>query len=417
MKYCLFFSLLCFLFSCDTFAQDRAANWEKDIRFLEEELPKRHAGLFRYYSEQAFQAALDSLRTDLLALEDWQVVLRLQEILCRAGDAHTSIYHSEVNNGPVFPLRLHWFKEGLFVMGASSVSGLDTLLGKELLAVNGIPVEEIAARMSRLLVAENEFFIRHRLPKLLPSYYPLRYTGVVGGVSAIFTFRNMNGHTFSLPLKAIPVRSLKAAFVSFKPETYAFTERNNRTPFWHEYLEGEQILYIRYNRCTSREVEQQYGSKKRAKKLPSFEKLEEDVLRILREEPVKKLVADLSNNPGGSSLQGTRLAKKIGQAYQSKVYVIIGRRTFSSAVLNTLDFQKYCGAVLVGEPTSGRPNHFGEVKKFQLPASGATVLYSTKYFQQVDGDPPTIEPDIRAELSFSEFRRGIDPAWEYILAQ
>lgn len=148
--------------------------------------------------------------------------------------------------------------------------------------------------------------------------------------------------------------------------------------------------------------------------MPSFEKFAQEVLAVLETRPVKKLVFDVSNNPGGSSQQGTALAEKIGQAYHGDVFVVIGKRTFSSAVLNTLDFQQYCRATLVGEPTSGRPNHFGEVRNFRLPNSGATVLYSTKYFQKVDGDPDAIEPDIRIELSFSDFRRGIDPAWEYI---
>ena len=38
-------------------------------------------------------------------------------------------------------------------------------------------------------------------------------------------------------------------------------------------------------------------------------------------------------------------------------------------------------AIFIGEPTGGRPNHFGEVKSFNLPNSGLSVRYSTKYFR------------------------------------
>ena len=410
------FLFFCLLFVSGTASAQgfKAYQWRKDIAFLEKELPQRHKDFFRHYPEPDFRLALDSLREALPGLEDWEVVLRLQEIICRAGDSHTAITSEGLRNGPAYPLDFHWFEEGLFVMGATTVASLDTLLGKKLLAVNGIAVDEIAARAARLMVVDNASILRLRLPRLISSSYTLRYIGVVEGSSAVFTFRNADGFTFNLPIETVPARSVESAFATFQPEAYAFTERDNRKPFWHEYLETEQILYIRYNRCTSREVETKYGNRKKARQLPSFEKFSQEVLAVLETRPVKKLVFDVSNNPGGSSQQGTALAEKIGQAYHGDVFVVIGKRTYSSAVLNTLDFQQYCRATLVGEPTSGRPNHFGEVRKFRLPYSGATVMYSTKYFQKVDGDPVAIEPDIPIELSFSDFQRGIDPAREYI---
>lgn len=409
----LFFCLL-FALGVASAQGVKASQWEKDIVFLEKELPRRHKDFYRHYAEPDFRLALDSLREALPGLEDWEVALRLQEIICRAGDSHTAIRFEGLRNGPAYPLDFYWFEEGLFVLGATTVASLDTLLGKQLLAVNGIAVDEIVARASRLMVVDNASILRLQLPRLIPSWHILRYVGVVENSSAVFTFRNADGFTFNLPIEAVPARSVESAFAAFQPEACAFTERDNRKPFWHEYLEAEQILYIRYNRCTSREVETKYGNRKTARQLPSFEKFAQEVLAVLETRPVKKLVFDVSNNPGGSSQQGTALAEKIGQAYHGDVFVVIGKRTFSSAVLNTLDFQQYCRATLVGEPTSGRPNHFGEVRNFRLPNSGATVLYSTKYFQKVDGDPVAIEPDIRIELSFSDFRRGVDPAWEYI---
>ncbi len=44
--------------------------------------------------------------------------------------------------------------------------------------------------------------------------------------------------------------------------------------------------------------------------------------------------------------------------------------------------------ILVGEPTGGKPNSYGEISSFLLPNSGLVVNYSTKYFEQVSGDPP-----------------------------
>lgn len=73
--------------------------------------------------------------------------------------------------------------------------------------------------------------------------------------------------------------------------------------------------------------------------------------------------------------------------------------------------------IFIGEETSGKPNHFGEVKSFQLPNSGIRVNYSTKYFKRTDENVSTIRPDIKLEPGFSDFVSGIDPAYEWIKKQ
>jgi C-terminal processing protease CtpA/Prc len=79
-----------------------------------------------------------------------------------------------------------------------------------------------------------------------------------------------------------------------------------------------------------------------------------------------------------------------------------------------LDFKQETDAVLIGEPTGGMPNHFGEVRSFTLPNNKLKVRYSTKYFKKVEEDVSTITPDIEIETFFNDYRSGIDPVWEYI---
>ncbi len=86
-------------------------------------------------------------------------------------------------------------------------------------------------------------------------------------------------------------------------------------------------------------------------------------------------------NGGGSSPQGTKFIKdlshlnKINQ--EGKLFVLIGRETFSSAIINTLDFQSKTKAILVGEETGGKASHYGETRSFRLPSSGLKITYST----------------------------------------
>lgn len=96
------------------------------------------------------------------------------------------------------------------------------------------------------------------------------------------------------------------------------------------------------------------------------------------------------------------------------LFVVVGRSTFSSAILNALTLKNETEAIFVGEPTGGRPNHFGEVRSFNLPNSGLTVRYSTKYFRYSDDDSESLFPDILVEPSFSDFVSNTDSVLQAI---
>lgn len=126
-------------------------------------------------------------------------------------------------------------------------------------------------------------------------------------------------------------------------------------------------------------------------------------------------------NGGGNSAQGRKLIEKLAEFLkknpQVKTYVVLGRETFSSAVLNAMDFKRLTDAVFVGEETAGKPNHFGEVRSFELPSSKLQVLYSTKYFRRTDQEVSTLAPDVTIKMSFSDLAKGVDPVYEWIRAQ
>ena len=92
----------------------------------------------------------------------------------------------------------------------------------------------------------------------------------------------------------------------------------------------------------------------------------------------------------------------------------MGRRTFSSAILNTYDFLNHTSAITIGEQTSGKLNHFGEVRHFDLPHSQLRIWYSTKYFNIDPKNSNAINPSIGLPITFSDYNNGIDPVYEYV---
>lgn len=126
-------------------------------------------------------------------------------------------------------------------------------------------------------------------------------------------------------------------------------------------------------------------------------------------------------NTGGSSSQGTAFIKKLAEFLalnpKVKTYVVLGRQTFSSAILNAMDFNRLTDVTFVGEETAGKPNHFGEVRSFKLPNCGLQINYSTKYFKQSDENLTTITPDVITESCFRDFAKGISPIYEWVKKQ
>jgi len=53
-----------------------------------------------------------------------------------------------------------------------------------------------------------------------------------------------------------------------------------------------------------------------------------------------------------------------------KIFVIMGRGTFSAAQNLLTEITEYTNPILVGEPSGSNPNHIGEAGWLKLPYSG-----------------------------------------------
>jgi C-terminal processing protease CtpA/Prc len=135
---------------------------------------------------------------------------------------------------------------------------------------------------------------------------------------------------------------------------------------------------------------------------------------------VECLIIDLRNNLGGNStllepfiakLEKCEKINKVGA-----LYVIIGRDTFSSALLNAYAIKNKTRAVLVGEPSGGKPNCYGEVESFKLDNSKVKICYSSKYYKLIKSDSVlSLFPDVEKLVTFKDYIEKRDPCLEYIL--
>lgn len=414
MKKNLILLLISFTVYCC--GQDKSnIDWKSDIEYLKTELPRRHYNLFFKIPKEEFEARLNALSEQVDHLGNFDVMLKLNQIIAAIGDSHTTINSNKfIKRDKFLPLHLYWFKDGLYVLG--TIKEYEDMLGKKIVKINGYGINQITDSLSTLITVDNNAIVESKIPKMIPLVQLLEYFSFVENDIINIQVESLDGITSKHAIKISA--NVSKDKVRFRPDSLAFCWRNEKAFFKQKYFEKDSIYYILYNRCNSKEVAEKRGNHQKAKRLPSFKEFEEKVFTTIETKPIKKLVFDMRLNGGGNSNQGTEFIKKLSTYsninQEDKLFVVIGRHTFSSAILNTMDFQKYTKAILVGEETGGKPNHYGEIKKFELPSSQATVKYSTKYFTRSDKDLNTITPDIEIRTSFSDFKSGIDPVYEWI---
>ena len=205
--------------------------------------------------------------------------------------------------------------------------------------------------------------------------------------------------------------------MSVGPDPLPLGWQDRNSYFRDHYFADEHIYYIQYNKCWSREAEEAFGSGASALFMPSFKEFEKEVIKTIRKKEIDKLVIDIRFNNGGNPLQWTDFVgklQKIKLAERADIYLMIGRMTYSEAIINAVDMIKAFNPILVGEASGGKPNHMGEVKRFVLTTSNLVVSYSTKYFRLLEDDPPALIPDIPVNESFTGFMEGKDEAMEAI---
>jgi C-terminal processing protease CtpA/Prc len=178
---------------------------------------------------------------------------------------------------------------------------------------------------------------------------------------------------------------------------------SKRGAYWSATIPGTNILYIQYSECVDAP---DLPMKDFARKMAEFI----DQLKI------EKVIVDLRFNGGGNSEVARPLIdvlknnKQINQ--KGNLFVLIGRGTFSSAVINAQQLRTETAATLVGEGTGQKPNHYGEMKTLHLKNSGLPVTYSTKYFKFTEKDEPSMMPDVAVTASSEDFFSGRDPGIE-----
>lgn len=387
-------------------ATDRVEAWRQDVAYLVRELPRLHVNAFHSTDRATWAAAVAALEADLDTLSDDEIMVRLLALAALVGDGHTEFQAAPLYGGTTYPIRLTKLQEDWVVWSAAADHA--DLVGARLRHVDGTPVDALAVLLTPLVSADNDAQRQAILPGLLTAPPIVAALGIVADANAPqFTFTDINGETVTRGLSPVAVDPQFAGWVSMRerfpvePPPLALT--HPELWYWAEPLPDSNALFFQYDVCADMEGR-------------PFAPFAQELFATVDGQGLTRVIVDLRANGGGDSRIFKPFLDGMAARPNLEVYALIGRNTFSSALMNAIELQQR-GAVLVGEPTGGRPNHYGEVRAFTLPNSGLRVRYATRYFRMLrDADPPALEPDIATPITLENQIAGIDAALTAALA-
>jgi hypothetical protein len=386
--------------------------WRADLRFLAEELPRRHANLFHTMTRDQFEAAVAALDARIPSLAQHQVVAELMRLVALIGDGHSYVDLGEPGEAKagfrIYPLRLYLFSDGLFVRQAAR--SLAEAAGARVLAIGDTPVARAYERVSEVVSRDNASWVRYVAPKLMAVPEVLHGLGVIADMERATITVERDGERSTIELRPLAseagVEWVDAAAAADAPVPLWLRDQQNN--FWFEYLDDYEALYVQYNAVRDKPDET----------LAAFFGR---VFDFADTHAVGRFVLDLRHNHGGNGylnqpiVHGLIRHEQINQP--GRLFTIVGRETFSAAMMLTVDLEKHTRTLFVGEPTGASPNMYGDNVPIALPNSGLVVKASALHW--VYSEPrdarPWLAPDIPAALSSADYRARRDPALEAIL--
>lgn len=386
--------------------------WTEDLRFLARSMEERHPDLFSLVDETEFREHVAGLEARLPELDDNAIKAAFAGLVALPRDAHSypNVFTFSLD-WHMFPLQLYEFDDGLFVIDAGRE--YRNVVGSRLEEIGGHPIDAVSETMRAYLAAENGYGwkVRFCLVSVLAEW--LLAAGVIDDSKAAeFTFEAPDGRRYTETLK--PVHYIPNMYWSsmrkVDDNSAPPVPNDRKTNYRFQYLERSRTLYFQFNKTVGQ---------------PDIESMGQFIARLgewVDTHEFDRFVIDLRVNDGGNSAILPDLVDFIANNdkinREGRLFAIVGRKTFSAAVMFTAILANTTKIIVVGEPTGQGPVFFGGPQPVELPHSKQSFLISS-HFTQADFEcrrRNTIEPDIRVPYTHTDFLTGRDPAMEAVLA-
>ena len=408
------------LFLEDVGKMTRNEGWLYDLDMLQWEVKRKAISSSPDQDLPAFYAAMNKIRKEIPTLTDVQITIELMKMIRYLGDGHSNIFLpvSKPEFRQTLPLQFYLFEEGLYIISADPK--YKDLLGCQVSQFGNKNTNDVIKALEPLNGKDNGMTILVRLPYLMRYPILLKTLGVISNANKVeLSIKDLKGEAkkvYVIPDTSQPdiwnIQPHPRGWVSF-PETLKDSIplylKNNDKVFWFDYSPSANTVYAQVNRIWNTKEESLAGF---ARKLSM----------LINENDIEKLVIDLRGNNGGNTFSGWDFVNELLHNNKinkkGRLFVIIGRRTFSAAQNMATYFERLTNAIFVGEPTGSRPNFVGDEAPVKLPYSQIELNVSGVLWQSSWGVDKRIwiSPLLFVPPTFEAFKANRDKAMEAIMA-
>lgn len=391
-----------------------AEGWAGDLRLLRDSIAAIHPNPHRKHGPGEWRRTVDSIVAALPEMEPHEAALSVHRVAALASDGHTEPARFAAHpslRGAWLPLLFRRFTDGWYVRTGHRRYG--ELFGHRIVRIGDLPVETVAARVRPYVSSDNRIGAHDDIGDAMRLSAVLETVGAVDSVGA----------DVAVTVEDTAAGETRTALVRPGDESWVTDEwmdadeavtdapkplyRTIESNYGYRHLPADSLAYVWFGEIRDdgdETVEAFFGR----------------VFRDVGDRPVRGLVLDLRENSGGNlDLNGPVLRGVLrtpGIDRPGRLFVVVGRDTYSAAMNLSVLLERHTHALFVGEPTGSTPNHFGDTRTITLPHGGIDVEISTLYWQNSDPRDarPWITPDLWAPLSSRDFFARRDPALERI---
>jgi hypothetical protein len=397
---------------------------QADLRFMQAEIARIHPAPGLFVSEEALRKAFEQVEGQLQQPLDrdqaWRVFAALNPVFA---DAHMFILYPDWKDlarahlqqgGRFFPYEVQVDADGAIRIRTELGGKESALAGMRIDAINGVPAARVARALLALTAGETPALRTHILSRRMWFEY-WKVFGAPAAFDLVVARPDGPAH-FRVPGSTTAPASVETDDAARFRQTYRF-----------ELLPDKAALLT---------IDQFQGADQQA-----FASFTRDAFTQMRGAGVATLIIDVRANPGGDDAMwkagvlpyiadkpfrnGSSYIKKViaGRAsgtekvgdvvhgfgdtwvapepdhplrFSGKTYVLVGRMTYSSAVLFTNVVQDFGFAQLVGAGGYARTRQTGGVQNVMLPNTGLEITIPRFVLDRPSGarEPALVHPDI-----------------------
>ncbi|MFT5298917.1 MAG: hypothetical protein ACI9YH_004969 [Colwellia sp.] len=386
----------------------RVQSWQFDLDFLVAEIKRLHVNMYHSVSKEIFEQMVANISDRIPSLSDKEIVFELMKLVSSMGNGHNFIIPAYAKKGSFnqLPLQLYQFSDGLFIVGADKE--YQQFIGNKVVAIGNTKAATALSKTKMVNARDNE------MQQLWLGPHYLGLPEVLKGLNIVDDVENISlTIEDSLGEKSVIKPKLKSMQFNGFPKLPALASsdsiyklRINKT-YWYQYVPKQNSLYIQYNFVHNMSSQ-------------SFEDFNGEVREKMSKHNADNIILDIRHNAGGNGSTYPPLLKTLVQFKmlqpKGKIFVLIGRNTFSAAHNLLVEINRLTNAIIVGEPSGSRPNALSEAGWFKLPYSGTWGIISSQFHQASKAEDHRIwiPPHVPVSLSSIEYFSDEDPAMKAV---